>query len=75
MYFMPMSLHLSGNVFSITTPGNSYDYTKNLIAPRETYFEFDVIACSDVHLALAENVMNVADKSYEIVIGGWDNTR
>ena len=64
----------TGYRFRLNTP-ITYDYTTFAFTTMKDYFLFDVIACNDVHLGLA-TTPGVYDKEmYEIVIGGWDNTK
>ena len=62
-------------MIGLNTPAN-YEYEKVMLAPRSTFFVFDVQTCSDAHIALAENIHDVSkDHVYEIVLGGWSNTK
>lgn len=43
---------------------------------HKEYFAFTSYACSDVHVALTDRLsFDYNEHIYEIVIGGWDNTR
>ena len=68
----------SGDVIEITTP-KSYDYLYledyGLYYAAEGYVVFLVKARNDVHLTLSTRKGDWLNDSYEIVIGGWYNTR
>jgi hypothetical protein len=70
-----MSHYSPGHVLGVTTL-KVYEYASTVLAPRQQYFEFSAAACSDVHVALAEDARDIdGGSAYEVVIGGWDNTR
>ena len=64
-----------GTSLTIATP-NSYTYSSTWIGVVGKYFiQFRVRSCADVHLALSSVTGNPATLTYEIVIGGWGNSR
>ena len=66
---------LSEPMYSVYTP-EGYDYNRVWLMPKTESLEFDVVACSDIHIALLGDPGNTdPDRVYEIVIGGFDNTK
>ena len=55
---------------------NKYQYTMVDITSWEDYIMLDIMAAGQAHIALSdvEDVHNT-DNVYEILIGGYDNTR
>ena len=56
-------------IYTQTTYGYKYGWVK----PTEDHFVFRVAACSDVHVNLSPTYGS--SEGYEIVIGGWHNTK
>ena len=52
-----------------------FSYEPIMLAPKESYFTFDLMACSDGHIALSLTPGLFTQDTYEVVIGGWDNKR
>ena len=64
-----------GHQLSIDTPVDyRYQYMWKSVE-RRSFLSFKVRACNDVHVALAEEMGRTDTSMYEIVIGGWENTR
>ena len=55
--------------------GPSYGYTSVILAPAFDHFLFNIMACSDAHLALSEKRDFSYQNAYEVVIGGSNNTK
>ena len=49
---------------------DAYDYSSYAISPVLEYFIFDVMACNDIHVAMALTPLLFTENTYEIVIGG-----
>ena len=45
------------------------------LASDQTHVTFEVKACGDAHVYLAEYSGITMSDAYEVVIGGWDNTQ
>jgi hypothetical protein len=58
----------------LKTPG-TYGYINGDIVPTGDIFIFDVMACSDAHIALSSDLFYPAGKTYEVIIGAVDNTQ
>lgn len=52
-----------------------FNYQLWTTVEHRQYMLFGVMACSDVHILLSERLNKQHGFSYEIVIGGWNNTR
>lgn len=62
-----------GDTYSVFTQSDyRYDYT--WVQPTGSSVEFRVRTCNDGHILLSSSLLDVAD-GYEIVLGGYDNTR
>ena len=62
-------------MYSVHTPAG-YDYNRMWLSVRREVVEFEVMACSDVHIALTDEPGKTSETStYEIVIGGFTNSR
>ena len=61
----------------VRTPdeGLNHKYESTWFAPKEEYFQFTFQGCNDLHVALCEVPEVYEANCYEIVVGGWDNTR
>ena len=59
----------------VQTPSEDYKYDHFWIAPHDYCIGFSAMACSDVYVALSEIPGVFEDQMYEIVIGGWDNSK
>ena len=59
----------------MTTTEYGYNQAWINTAPAGPVFVFSVRACSDVHLALAEFASVEDNAAYQVVIGGWDNSK
>ena len=63
-------------MYSVYTTATNTDYDNIVVAPKNKILEFDILACSDVHIALSDTLTTAESfTDYEIVIGGWGNTR
>ena len=63
-------------MYSVYTTATNNDYDNIVVAPKSEILEFDILACSDVHIALSDTFTSAESfTDYEIVIGGWGNTR
>ena len=63
-----------GNTYSIFV-NIEYRFNHTWLQPIGTHLTFSARACDNVHVLLSTALMNVsAEASYEIVIGGYDNT-
>ncbi|ELU12989.1 hypothetical protein CAPTEDRAFT_114549 [Capitella teleta] len=51
----------------------TYNYT--WFVTERTSISFKVKTCADAHLALSTDPMDVSTNTYEVIIGGWENTR
>ena len=65
----------SGDTVEIDTHSRYSYNTSWLDVVGKASFEFQIQACSDVHLALARIPGEAAVQSYEVVIGGWQNSK
>lgn len=65
---------VDGDLYTVYTPNEDRAYN-TWIAPKQESFLFEVEACSDVHLMLSPTPGFVDATNYEVVIGGWTNTR
>ena len=52
-----------------------YKYLNWFSVEHKDYLYFGVRACSDVHILLTEKIGFQNGFSYEIVLGGWSNSR
>lgn len=65
---------LAGNTYSVFT-NNDYRFNYTWLQPAANHLAFNVRTCDNVHLLLSTSLMNVSSEvSYEVVIGGYDNT-
>ena len=68
---------LVGNIYELHTPddgaGQVYDY--NIITTRNEMLSFSVKACNDAHILLQSVPGSTQAKSFEVVLGGYNNTR
>lgn len=64
----------SGHDIQVQT-STVYEYKTFNFLPKEDFLLFDVMACNNIHLSLAETPGEFTKNAYEVVIGGWDNTR
>ena len=68
----------TGDIYTVQTPdlGGRHEYNLFWMTPTSELFTFYVKGCMDAHVAIAEVPyrVNVA-ASFEVVIGGWDNSR
>jgi len=62
------------SVYILKTPGDN-QHSKMWLTTVSHYITFDFQACSDVKLALSTNPFITTDNVYEIIIGGWVNTK
>lgn len=73
-----MALYMTvGNVWELHTPddGSNYKYTYNTFTTHGHIISFEVNACNDAHVLLQSVPGSSDDSCYEIVIGGWSNTK
>jgi hypothetical protein len=67
---------IQGTTYFANTPNDAihaYDY---IWATTDTnYLEFEVMACNDAHIALTQSPGNTSYNTFEVVIGGWGNTK
>ena len=63
-------------MYSVYTP-EGYDYNRIWLATKGHHLEFEVLACSDIHISLSDDfgLQESGSNNYEIVIGGWSNSR
>lgn len=52
---------------------HSYDY--NIVTIRDDVITFTVQACNDAHILLQSVPGSIEAKCFEIVLGGYENTR
>ena len=64
-----------GNMLMAYTPNENHAYNYTWMAPASQHFAFEVQACNDVHLALSTTPGDSTQMTYEVVIGGYANTR
>jgi Farnesoic acid 0-methyl transferase len=66
-----------GNIYEMHTPddGSNYDYTYHTLIPKDDRLSFSVKGCNDAHIMTQTVPGSTVDKHFEIVIGGWTNTR
>ena len=55
--------------------GTNYEYKLWSSVEHRQHMFFAVVACSDVHILLSEGLNRKWGFAYEVVIGGWNNTR
>lgn len=68
------AMFCAGNTFSVFT-NNEYRFNYTWLQPTGNHLMFNVRTCDNVHVLLSTALMNVsAEMSYEVVIGGYDNT-
>ena len=65
----------TGPMYTVRTPSEDYQYDHLWVVPHDHYLEFELMACSDGHIALAETPGIWTEGTYEIVIGGWTNSK
>lgn len=63
----------AGDIFTIFTE-NVYRYNYTWMYPVNKYLTFKVQSCNDGHILLSNSIGETGSSSYEIVIGGFDNT-
>ena len=71
-------LYLAASDISRSTPDDNiwYNLTTNcLVAIGRTYLKFRARANNDVHIAFTSHNSVTSGTAYDIVIGGWGNTR
>jgi hypothetical protein len=68
---------IAGNVYELHTPdgGSYYEYTYNVLTVTNDRLSFSIKACNDAHIMLQTVPGSIVDRHFEIVIGGWSNTR
>ena len=64
---------VDGDMYTVNTPNEDRAYN-TWISPKHDNFVFEVQACSDVHVVLCDTPFLTAG-AYEVVIGGWTNSR
>ena len=64
-----------GTSLSINTPNDNKFNHGWMGVQDQTYFSFSVTACNDAFLSLALQPGEYNNQTYEIKIGGWDNTK
>ena len=64
-------------MYEFHTPdtGNSQQYVYNIITSKKEVISFKLKACNDGHVALQTVPGSSDDPMYEIVFGGYSNTR
>ena len=69
-------LSISDNYITVFTPAK-YDYVflPGIRVNHRPYLTFKVKAKCDVHVALSTLYGDTENKTYEILIGGWNNTK
>jgi hypothetical protein len=74
---MIIYIFFSGNIYELHTrdDGNAYQYNYSIITVWDERLSFSVKACNDAHIMLQTVPGSTTDKHFEIVIGGWSNTR
>ena len=67
----------TGNVFNIKTNAEFHFGTVWLVpaSPQQMALTFRVQACNDVHLGLSDVPVGDSTANYEVVIGGWSNSK
>ena len=65
---------VDGQMYSVYSPNEDRAYN-TWIAPKHENFRFEAQACSDLHLLLSPTPGFVDASAYEVVIGGWNNTK
>ena len=66
-------LIIAGDYYTVITPSELH-YEHVWITTELNYFQFTVMACHDVHVALSEQPWNYSSNTFEVVIGGWSKT-
>ena len=64
----------TGKLYEIHTPAQADFYRLWTLEYDHKHLLFDVQACADVHVALAEALMTHESYAYEVVIGAQGNT-
>ena len=64
----------TGNVYMIQTT-TEYDFTQAVLDTNTNHLTFSVQACNDVHLALSSSSDISPQNTYELVVGGYGNSR
>ena len=75
--FMAITPVFPGNTYLMKTPDTANDHLFDylwMVNPR-SYLEFEVKACHDVHVLLAHRPWNSTYRTFEVIIGGWDNSK
>ncbi|ELU10678.1 hypothetical protein CAPTEDRAFT_63764, partial [Capitella teleta] len=55
---------------------DSYTYTQNWVSVvDQDHIVMKVQACADAHIIFSETEDEISDNVYEVIIGGWDNTK
>lgn len=66
----------SENFITVLTPSvYDYQYLPEVPVSRKTHVAFRVHAAADAHIALSHVYGDTDRRTYEIVLGGWNNTK
>src|SRR6218665_363284 len=66
----------SENFITVLTPAvYDYQYLPEVPVSRKTHVAFRVHAAADAHIALSHVYGDTDRRTYEIVLGGWNNTK
>jgi len=52
-----------------------YSYEYVWFTPISNYLTFKVRTCNDAHVLLASTITDITSNAYEVVLGGYDNTK
>jgi hypothetical protein len=77
LWLFALFIIILGNIYEFHTPddGSSYEYKYNVITTSDDKLSFTVKACNDAHIMLQTVPGNTDATHFEIVIGGWSNSR
>lgn len=65
---------MTEQIYTMKT-STTYGYVYGDIVPTWNSFVFDVMACSDAHVALSSELDYRAGTTYEVIIGAQANTK
>jgi len=74
LLFDAINAQTEDGFYILKTPGDN-QHTKMWLTTVTPYIEFEFQSCSDLKVALSTNPKDITSNTYEIIIGGWKNTK